>query len=1461
MGTSIEQKKEEIRKFIDSKKDGDFVSKFNFKIEIEKTLTDTEKKYIRDEELNPYYERKIEEAWKEIYERQIKSKKEEFKNKIGPRIGLVYSSLLEKKEDLDEKVKKTLSPIENKFIDEKEKEKNSLYDQQLSDLYEGELDKFWNKIISQRTEDLKKQKQNQFKNEIKDKMKIVYAKNKDKCDTKENLDEQIRESLTQEERDFLEEDEGKNVVNNYYNDQLDVFWIEIESKKIENIKKTEDEKNAFKENIKNLITNIYVINSNSIKEKGDLEEKVMLSLTEQEKTLIDKESSIKDYFDSELSLYWNDISKNKKTGLKNDFIGNINNIINDVYKINENKSKSDLKEEIIKSLKEKDEGLFNEVENDFNIKFEAFWTKINDIKAENKKERLNLFKGDLNNRIYDIYKINENVKSKEELKVEIINSLKEEEKGFLNEIQDDFNTKLDAFWKKIDDIKEQNRKEKLNTFRDDIYNKILNAYKINENVKTKEELKNEFISILKEEEKGFLNEIQDDFNTKLDAFWKKIDDIKEQNRKEKLNTFRDDIYNKILNAYKINENVKTKEELKNEFISTLKEEEKVFLNEIQDDFNTKLDGFWNKINDIKEQIKNEKLNTFKDDLYNKILNTYKIDENVKTRDELKNEIIHSLKEEEKEFLNEIQDYFNQKLESFWNKILNNREKIRLEKLSKFKLDLDNRIEQIYKMNDNINNKQELDQTIKDFLENDEKAFLNDIGDYYSQRLDNFWRKKIKESIFERINDSFELSKYCEKKEDFIKSIIDNLKLSEEESIILKEPNINKEFNNKCDFLWKNAEKERGIAKLINEQNERIRELQKQSEDKEAKMAEKQNELDTIIQNQVKEIQKINQEAEKMKNQHDEELKKISAENEAKIKELNDNIKKEKDEEQRKRQIEEQKRLQKIEEINKKYYDEVENKRKEKIRLIKEDIKKNETLFCMEEINNLEGIKNEDGNIIRVLIEKIFDNDQISDFVLDKLEIDLKKNKDKVKKAKHLNIILVGPSGVGKSTLINAIFETENLTKQGFGKPETQGISCIESETISFLRLSDSQGIEKNTRYGAEAICNEIKNYILEKLQTKEPDNYIHCIWYCWKGSRLEDSEVKVLKSLSSQYTLESLPVIIVYTNAIDDNEIKLARDYVKEELALDNDFIPILAQERIIRNTKVAPFGLDKLIEKSIDLAKGAVKSSCFEGLKEEIKSAISAEINQLTEQIKKNIDDEIKNIISNMDNDLKKIYKNNFNIILSVYYKYIFLNPSLIINNYEKPEIKFGKINFSISDKSQIDINNFVINYYSKILEIKQVNVNKLLELYSNELTDDIISFQLKFNIENDNLLKCTWSKEALLVTNRDYISENISKELEINALKNAFNFLIEPMLKLFEEYFIFMYQEGMKEESFIEQSISVVLNSFDDLEKKINEYTESKRKKYEESFNQEAPIPQEITVNKTQSRIKGMFKKRKGK
>ena len=62
----------------------------------------------------------------------------------------------------------------------------------------------------------------------------------------------------------------------------------------------------------------------------------------------------------------------------------------------------------------------------------------------------------------------------------------------------------------------------------------------------------------------------------------------------------------------------------------------------------------------------------------------------------------------------------------------------------------------------------------------------------------------------------------------------------------------------------------------------------------------------------------------------------------------------------------------------------------------------------------------------------------------------------------MNIILVGPSGVGKSTLINGIFN-EKKSETGFGKVQTKNIQDYESNNIPFLRLIDSQGIEKKKK--------------------------------------------------------------------------------------------------------------------------------------------------------------------------------------------------------------------------------------------------------------------------------------------------------------------------------------------------------------------------------------------------------------
>lgn len=110
-------------------------------------------------------------------------------------------------------------------------------------------------------------------------------------------------------------------------------------------------------------------------------------------------------------------------------------------------------------------------------------------------------------------------------------------------------------------------------------------------------------------------------------------------------------------------------------------------------------------------------------------------------------------------------------------------------------------------------------------------------------------------------------------------------------------------------------------------------------------------------------------------------------------------------------------------------------KEDKNKMIEEDLKyflyERKIKICFEKIINL---------IIVLLKSK-----EISRFSDENLKIYIDKNKNNIKNTEHLNIVLVGPSGVGKSTLINAILELEGKTVEDLGKPTTMDIGFYESQ--------------------------------------------------------------------------------------------------------------------------------------------------------------------------------------------------------------------------------------------------------------------------------------------------------------------------------------------------------------------------------------------------------------------------------
>lgn len=197
---------------------------------------------------------------------------------------------------------------------------------------------------------------------------------------------------------------------------------------------------------------------------------------------------------------------------------------------------------------------------------------------------------------------------------------------------------------------------------------------------------------------------------------------------------------------------------------------------------------------------------------------------------------------------------------------------------------------------------------------------------------------------------------------------------------------------------------------------------------------------------------------------------------------------------------------------------------------------------------------------------------------------LGKTSEEIKKMTPINILLVGKTGVGKSTLINGMFR-DNLAETGIGKPVTKYLQKITKENIP-INLYDTQGLELNAQNQREVLA-EITT-LLNDLEHNGAKDKIHLIYYCINsnGARIEDSEIVLINSLK-----QFAPVIIVLTQSLGENSEKL-KEYI-ENLDLNvADIIEILAKPYRINDMVVEEKGLKELMTKSFDLLDEEIKNS-----------------------------------------------------------------------------------------------------------------------------------------------------------------------------------------------------------------------------------------------------------------------------
>ena len=413
---------------------------------------------------------------------------------------------------------------------------------------------------------------------------------------------------------------------------------------------------------------------------------------------------------------------------------------------------------------------------------------------------------------------------------------------------------------------------------------------------------------------------------------------------------------------------------------------------------------------------------------------------------------------------------------------------------------------------------------------------------------------------------------------------------------------------------------------------------------------------------------------------------------------------------------------------------------------------------------------------------------------------------------NINVICLGRSQIGKTTLINNILfleENEKGKEGGDCESTTMNDTIYSSRIIKHLKITDTRGIEQG-KFNIDGWLDRYKNKTEKDIKEGKFGDLIHSIWYCVNGNLMNDDEIEAINKISEIFNGYNVPIIFVYLKPFEGDIDKMRKRTEK----INNNFIEVQSKNytkiySIYDGKEKKDFSIfyqqrnmDKLLLLTKDLAFNGIINSIASkkssDIKEEAIKIFNKKINKGLNKLKnyiKNFEKKLENkeAYEKIINDMKKTKELALEILVNLFKEILNIND---INPYSFENLK--SLIFLIQKELEEEYSNKLYIYQKVIIsqykkEIRNQRISFFVEKYGKYLSG-------VYDLDDDD-----FEEDFTVLENKFDSMSLISIYSFKKSLEKIYNFLEQKLPKMIELNIIeIISYENLKKN--LEQKIKII-------------------------------------------------------